>query len=66
MNKVNQETGYQESDRERIVPQPHSSNPRRGEFARDRARVLHSAAFRKLSAKTQVLSPPPVTLLALV
>lgn len=51
------ETGYSDFDRERFVPQPKSSMVRRGEFARDRARVLHAAAFRKLSSKTQVLSP---------
>ncbi len=51
------ETGYSDFDRERFVPQPKSSMVRRGEFARDRARVLHAAAFRRLSSKTQVLSP---------
>jgi len=51
------EDGYKPEDRERFVEQPLSSMVRRGEFARDRARVLHSAAFRRLSAKTQVLSP---------
>ncbi len=51
------EPGYEDFDRERFVAQAKSSMPRRGEFARDRARVLHSAAFRKLSSKTQVLSP---------
>jgi len=50
-------TGYQDRDRERFVKQRPSTTLRRGEFAKDRARVLHSAAFRKLSSKTQVLSP---------
>jgi len=51
------EAGYKDQDRERFVSQAKSSMVRRGEFARDRARVLHSAAFRRLSSKTQVLSP---------
>lgn len=51
------EPDYKDFDRERFVPQPRSQMVARGEFARDRARVLHSAAFRRLSAKTQVLSP---------
>ena len=36
------ETGYSDFDRERFVPQPKSSMVRCGEFARDRARVLHT------------------------
>ena len=47
--------GYDEHDVQRRFPEEHYS--RRSEFARDRARVLHSGALRRLAAKTQVLSP---------
>ena len=42
-------------DRERFVPENSSSH--RSDFARDRGRLLHSSALRRLAAKTQVLSP---------
>lgn len=49
--------GYDEADQERFVPEVRSGFERRTEFARDRARVLHSSALRRLGAKTQVLEP---------
>ena len=51
------EIGYSDFDRERFLPEDRSAGARRGEFARDRARVVHSSALRRLGAKTQVLSP---------
>jgi dGTPase len=50
------EPGYLDADRERWHREP-PKDPRRGEFARDRARVVHSSGLRRLSAKTQVVGP---------
>ena len=47
---------YDEADRARWVCEPSKSSARTP-FERDRARVVHSAALRRLAAKTQVVGP---------
>jgi dGTPase len=47
-------TAARAADEERYVVEGPKDSDWRGPFARDRARVLHSAAFRRLAAKTQV------------
>ena len=49
------DNGYSDFDRERAFAE--GSKGERSDFARDRGRLLHSSALRRLAAKTQVLSP---------
>ncbi|KIF70012.1 deoxyguanosinetriphosphate triphosphohydrolase [Streptomyces sp. AcH 505] len=47
---------YDEAATERWAPEP-DKRPGRTAFQRDRARVLHSSALRRLAGKTQVVTP---------
>jgi dGTPase len=52
-------TRYDDAARERWVSEP-PKRPGRSAFERDRARVVHSSALRRLGAKTQVVGPADV------
>ena len=53
---ANEHPGYSDFDRVRFLDEP-AKRGGRTEFARDRARIIHSFALRRLAAKTQVAVP---------
>ncbi|WP_449277556.1 deoxyguanosinetriphosphate triphosphohydrolase [Leucobacter sp. GX24907] len=55
MDRAEAAAGYTAEATERFLPEQHTGH--RSDFTRDRARVLHSSGWRRLAAKTQVLSP---------
>ena len=56
LREAKEHSGYSTSDRERFLDEP-AKRKGRTEFARDRARIIHSFALRRLAAKTQVAVP---------
>jgi len=56
LRQAQESPGYSESDRDRYLSEP-AKRLGRTEFARDRARIIHSFALRRLAAKTQVAVP---------
>ena len=56
LKAAREHAGYTDADRERFLDEP-AKRLGRTEFARDRARIIHSFALRRLAAKTQVEVP---------
>ena len=56
LREAKEHPGYKSADRERFLDEP-AKRKGRTEFARDRARIIHSFALRRLAAKTQVAVP---------
>jgi len=56
LRQAQESPGYSDRDRDRFLSEP-AKRLGRTEFARDRARIIHSFALRRLAAKTQVAVP---------
>ena len=56
LKEAHESPGYSDADRDRFLLEP-AKRLGRTEFARDRARIIHSFALRRLAAKTQIAVP---------